>query len=410
VITVDNSMDGDYEYRYTFGGINCENEDVVTVTIINLNDVSATLPAYCETGMLVSLPDGIPAGGSWVYNGNPLPNNELDISALGPGLFVLEYVVEATTSANQVCTNAFPVDLFIDALPRPMVEIPSDLCIDEPETVINNTTEQYSSWTWDLGNGTTETGLTPTFEYTETGDYTITLDIQDTVCQQTFTFDVTVSAPPPPLDFALDIMSTDSCELLEVAFINQSQVDPNITDVIYVWDFGNGVTATTTSVNEAPAPVFFEAFDADTTYTVTLSALNSCGPGAPVTASVYVKPKPISRFSADFQLYCSGATVNFINASTGNPEQNIIDLGDGSPLIFDYALDTLSYQYFIGNEAEIFNVRFISINPCGSDTIEFSIEIVPVDVVSAFTVDNNGIFCQNEPVCIMGSATPGATV
>ena len=410
IITIDETMDGDYNYTYTFGGANCENEDIVTVTIINLNDVSASLPDYCETETTVILPDGNPTGGTWIYNGSPLPNNELDISILGPGNFVLDYEVEATTTTNEVCTNSVPVDLFIDALPNPIIEIPTNLCIETPYSIINNTLEQYTSWDWDFGNGTMATGLAPSFNYGMTGDYTITLNIQDTVCQQTFTWDVSVSSPPPPLNFELDILSTDSCELLEVAFINLTNEDPNVTDVIYLWDFGNGMLDTTYSPSEAPDNILFEAFETDTIYTVTLSALTSCGDGEPATATVYVKPIPISQFSADFEVYCSGATVNFVNSSVGNPENTIIDLGDGSPLIFDYPFDTLSYQYFIGDEAETFIVQFISTNPCGSNTIQFPLEIVPVDVVSAFTVEDNGVFCQNSPVCLTNGATPGATV
>ncbi len=410
VITIDGTMEGDYDYTYTFGGANCENQDVVTVNIINLNDLSASLPDFCETETIVTLPDGMPAGGTWLYNGNALANNEINISSIGPGNFVLAYEVEAATSGNDTCTNSIAVNLFIDALPNPIIEIPADLCINVPYTITNNTTEVYTSWNWDFGNGFTATGLTPTFEYSATGDYVITLNIQDTVCQETFTWNVSVSAPPPPLDFALTPLSADSCELLEVSFTNQSQVDLNVTDVIYIWDFGNGMLDTTYSVSESPANVFYEAYDKDTIYTITLSALNNCGDVIPATASVYVKPKPISQFSADFESYCSGATVNFINSSVGNPENTIIDLGDGSPLIFDYPFDTLSYQYFVGEVAEIFTVLFISINPCGRDTVINTVEVFPVDVVAAFTVEDNGVFCQNTDFCLANAATPGATV
>ncbi|MEL6639294.1 MAG: PKD domain-containing protein, partial [Bacteroidota bacterium] len=410
VITIDEAMEGDYVYTYTFGAINCANADELVINLINLNEVSASLPDYCETEQVVALPDGNPSGGTWLYNGTPLPNNELDIASLGAGSFVLDYAVEAMTSTGERCTNDVPVDLFIDALPAPIITIPTNLCINVPQVIANATTEEYASWQWDLGNGTTATGLNPTLNYNATGNYTITLDIQDTVCQQTFTWEVAVSSPPPPLALELEVLSTDSCELLEVAFINQSQVDPNVTDVIYAWDFGNGMMDTTYSADEAPDNVYFEAFDADTIYTVTLSAVNSCGMVTPAQAEVYVKPIPISQFSTEFETYCSGATINFINASVGNPENTIIDLGDGSPLIYDYPLDTLSHQYFVGERADTFRVQFISTNPCGSDTISFPVEILPVDVVSAFTVEGDGVFCQNSPLCLTDGATPGATV
>ncbi len=410
VITIDATLNGDYEYFYTFGGANCENQDAVTVTFINLNGVSANPLNFCEDAGIIVLPDGMPIGGTWLYNGAALPNNELNITALGAGDFILEYEVEVPTSANDTCVNAIPVNLFIDALPNPIIEIPADLCINEIYTIINNTTEEYNSWSWDFGNGTTATGLNPTFEYTSTGDYVITLEIQDTICLQVFTWNVAVSSPPPPLDFAINILSADSCELLEVAFVNQSQVDPNVTDVIYIWDFGNGVLDTTYSVSEVPDNVFFEAYEGDTIYTVTLSALNNCGAVIPAIATVYVKPIPISQFSADFESYCSGATANFVNSSVGNPDHTIIDLGDGSPLLYDYPFDTLSHQYFVGDVAETFTVQFISFNDCGQDTIVFFIEVVPVDVVAAFTVEDNGIFCQNTPFCFTNAASPGAEV
>lgn len=409
-ITLDNSMDGDYTYNYTiFPNSSCEDTDNVVITFINLNGITAPSLSYCETEGNVPLPDGNPSGGTWSYNGNNL-NGSLNIQDFTPGNYTLQYEVESS-STNALCQASVDVPLFIDGLPVPDIIIPDEFCINEADTIMNNTTESYTSWSWDFGNGSTSTAIQPVVTYTNTGDYTITLIIQDTICSDTFSWMTHVSSPPPPLDFSMTLSATDSCEILTASFINTSVVDTNVSDVTYLWDYGNGQTDTTYSINETPLDMDYDAFDDDTIYYITLTALSSCGEAEVIGFdSIYVKPMPVSGFGAQFETYCSGAQVQFVNSSVGNPDNSIIDLGDGSPLLYDYPNDTLTHQYWTGDEPDTIYVTFISSNECGIDTIIDTIQIIPVQVVAGFTTEGDGTYCAGLPICLQNVATPGAEV
>lgn len=121
-----------------------------------------------------------------------------------------------------------------------------------------------TSWSWTFGDGGTSTAQNPSYSYAAAGTYTVTLTVGNGTCQNTLTRTnyVTVSAVPVA---AFTGAPTSGTAPLAVTFTNQSTGNPTS----YSWNFGDGGTST------AASPTY--SYATPGTYTVTLTATNSCG-------------------------------------------------------------------------------------------------------------------------------------
>lgn len=116
---------------------------------------------------------------------------------------------------------------------------PDMTCVNTPVTFTDGSNPPPLSATWDFGDGTTSSGLTPSKTYSTNGTYTVTLTNQYASCSGTATKTVQVANPPAPT-FTAD--KTISCSApLTVNFTDQTTPAP----AQWLWDFGDGSTSTT---------------------------------------------------------------------------------------------------------------------------------------------------------------------
>lgn len=179
-----------------------------------------------------------------------------------------------------------------------------------------NTYDQVTSYLWNFGTGgATSTGATPTFIYTDSGTYNVSLTVTTSGgCTETYTLQDAVRVGPLPTpQFTSDL--TDACADPGIHFINQSQ---HATD--YLWQFGDG----STSADENPQHIF-----QDTGWVnVSLTAINN-GCQNKITKTHYAHIKPaVSRFK--FRPDCTNPlTIMFTNQSIGSTTWNW-NFGDGA--------------------------------------------------------------------------------
>lgn len=227
------------------------------------------------------------------------------------------------------------------------------------------------TYTWDFGDGTTDTGISVTHEYTEIDEYDVVLTVSDGSKEGIDTITITVTDGSPVAN--LYASETSGVAPLEVTFDASASVDPTENGLTYFWDFGNGVTAST-----AEATIVYEEIG---DFVVTLTVTNVDGVSDSETTIISVND---GSFSCAFDTPTASALPS-INSSF----ENVYVLGEGGPnldnvsaLTINWDLDNSGlYQFSIntnngqpnwwndlmGNATQNFNSANPSITISGSD-------------------------------------------
>ena len=142
-----------------------------------------------------------------------------------------------------------------------------------------------SGYTWDFGDGTTGTGVSPSHDYGAAGTYDVTLTVTDSAGSKGSVTNPVVVHLPPTANF------THTESGLESTFDpSNSTTTGGATISGYLWNFGDGSTSTLAT------PV--HTFPATGTYNVRLTVTDSQGAtSSPVVKSVTVKA--FDAFAAD---------------------------------------------------------------------------------------------------------------
>ncbi|MGI4750406.1 MAG: PKD-like domain-containing protein [Janthinobacterium lividum] len=174
---------------------------------------------------------------------------------------------------------------------------------------------------------------------------------------------------------------TKGCGPLTVTFSNASSPQNLAT---YSWNFGNG--STSTQVNPGPVTYVARTDGKDTTYTITLKAMTTCGIRT-ATSTVLVRPKPISIFTPDKTTGCSPLTVNFNNTSPGTGNTYTYDFGDGTTLVTQDN-QPVNHTYIAANN-KTFTVKMTAQNECGISVTSYKISISPNTVLPQLIVNGD---------------------
>lgn len=201
------------------------------------------------------------------------------------------------------------------------------------------------NWTWDFGDGNTDTTQNPQHTFGNTGTFNVCLIINNACGADTHCNNVSVTCAAPNANY------TGQATGLSVAFTNTS-----ISGVTWFWDFGDGDT----SVMEHP----IHTYDTTGTYTACLIANNPCGTDTFCQqVSVTVIP-PVSLFG--YQV--TGTTVMFSDSSSGVPTTWSWDFGDGN----SSSSPSPTHNYATSGS---YNACLTVTNGAGSDTSCQSISI-----------------------------------
>ena len=205
-----------------------------------------------------------------------------------------------------------------------------------------------TSWSWDFGDGGTSTSQNPSHTYTSAGTYTVALTATNSAGSDTETKTgyITVTTVPTA-DFSGSPTSGEAP--LTVSFTNNSSGATS-----YSWDFGDGGTSTSQNPSHE--------YTAAGTYTVALTATNSCGSDTE-TKTDYITvtcTAPVANFSGSPTSGEVPLTVSFTDASTGATSWSW-DFGDGGTS----TSQNPSHTY---TAAGTYTVALTATNYCGSDT------------------------------------------
>lgn len=227
---------------------------------------------------------------------------------------------------------------------------------------------------WDFGDATSSVLANPTHAYIDTGIFVVNLIVEDpATCKDTSQQIIRITEAPIP-GFVLS--ADQGCAPLSIGFTNTSIRNGGT----YAWDFGNGQTFTGAT---PPTQTYLQGQD-DTTYTITLTITNDCGPTT-ITDTITVFPQPQVQVGTQVSSGCSPLFIDFGNTTLGNPTNYFWDLGfngqtstDSIPLGMYYTTDTVT---------SVYTITLVATNQCGSDTGSSQITVLPNDLNPIFNTD-----------------------
>lgn len=213
--------------------------------------------------------------------------------------------------------------------------------------------DNITNWSWDFGDGGTDTVRHPDHVYTSPGTYTVSLEVTNAGGSNTSTRTgyIKVFDPVPVADFTAS--PTSGGEPLTVQFFDTSTGSPTS----WHWDFGDGATSPLQS------PV--HTYAAPGTYTVALTAGTSGG-STTLVRPAYIQVSqlfPVADFTATPTLGGVPLNVTFTDLSTGTPTAWSWDFGDGN----NSTAQDPSHEYA---SPGLYTVTLTVSNSFGSDSLE----------------------------------------
>ena len=385
---------GEHQYQYVYqGGSSCELSTWINVELLDpgLDLELGEDEEICEGAAFFTLSPAHPTGGRWTGPG--IINNEtgeIDLSFLNPGqTYEYQYCIESSLVDN--CVACAIREFTLNPEPVAAFVVDEFACAGDPFNPVNNSTGGQSYF-WDFGDGNSSTQRNPTHVYSNSGNYTVSLEVSSPEgCSQAYSLDLLV-VEAPIADF--EIPENEGCEPFDLELINLgSGYLPAFT-----WVIGND------SIDgENPGIIELYAGEADSIYNIQLIASNACGYDL-VESTVRVFPMPLAEFGLSEPFGCSPFEVFFSNTSTGNPDEFFWDFGNGNTSI---DLNPGSQIYTVDSTFLDFTIELIAENHCGRDTHQREIRVFPPNV-TAFIEMPAVEACAPHQLQPASFSTPGA--
>jgi PKD repeat protein len=233
----------------------------------------------------------------------------------------------------------------------------------------NTSSSNATSFDWQFPGGTPSSSTAqtpPAIVYAVPGTYTVTLTASNSAGSSTSTQTIVVNGGPTA-NFSATVSG------LTATFVNGSS-----NGTTYDWTFGDGGSSSDANPTHDYA--------ADGTYTVVLTATNSCGTST-FTQNVVITTAPGAGFSVSTSSGCAVLTVNFTDISSGNPVSWAWDFPGGTPSSSTEQNPTVQYSV-----SGVYDVTLV-VTSVGGGTSSFTqpgIITVNGTPLAGFTSSSNG--------------------
>jgi gliding motility-associated-like protein len=255
---------------------------------------------------------GISSTENWMFS-NGITSSDANpvISFAAAG----SYQATLTVTSAQGCISTATNPVTVYNAPVAMFST-NGSCENEAISFLDRSSSQDGaivSWTWNFGDGGATVQQDPTHNYSGAGTYTATLfAVSEFGCADTATMAIVIHERP---DAGISV--SPACAGTPV---NISATGSNIST--YLWDLGNGQTATTAS--------FTQVFAQAGSHPVHLTAMNTFGCSDEADATVTIHPNPVTGFVTN--PVCVGDRTIFSNSTTvptGSIASYAWNFGDG---------------------------------------------------------------------------------
>jgi gliding motility-associated-like protein len=224
-----------------------------------------------------------------------LPNPTATYTTQNTYTIKLYYTTQDGCSDSVIATNA----LIVGNKPRTAFSInPQIACANETIQFTDNTPPPVNEWVWLFGDGATSTAQNPTYMYSDTGFFNVTLITINNGCRDTLTKNNAVYIKPPIAIFEV----VNNCSTPYV----KNFTDLSIGAETWLWNFGEPAAgANNTSIN--PNPV--HTYATTGVYTVTLIVTNGTCSYTRTQQVNVVDEQP--NFQAAQTVLCKGVSTSF---------------------------------------------------------------------------------------------------
>lgn len=310
-------------FSIDYGG--CVSSDTVTVDVnpipvpqFNVSPLSGCTPLDVAINNTTIDEPGLMY--SWSYgNGTSstgiLPVNPTYSASSNDTSYTIQLVIESQNG----CIDSLAQIVTVHPLPNAIFTILDDtVCLGTPMLFANNSTGA-SNYLWDFGDGTTSTTISPSHTYSGVGSFTVTMvAYSSSGCSDTVSTSIFIDSIPLPT-----FTNSIECFGNTTIFTNTSTGSP----VSYVWDFGDGTPADTST---HPSHLY----SASGSYLVSLTATNSVYCSNSISQLVQVNEVPVADFG--WSPTCEGQNMNFTDLSLNTPIGWAWDFGDGNTALVQH--------------------------------------------------------------------------
>ena len=222
-----------------------------------------------------------------------------------------------------------------------------------------------NTWFWDFGDGTQSTEQNPLHVYTASGNNTVTLKItNDKGCYSVLTKSsyIRVSA-----GVTSKFTNTQALTCKPPFSINFNASSTGSGNLSYLWDFGDGTTATTKTSSHV--------YNTTGNYSVSLTTTSSNGCSDTLVKTSLINTQDINTsFTVPDQI-CINVPLSFLNTSTPKPDSSLWKFGDGST-----SSDTTPVKTYA--TAGTYKVTLYNTYSYCKDSVKKSITIAPNPVAN----------------------------
>jgi gliding motility-associated-like protein len=238
------------------------------------------------------------------------------------------YYIQSTSGAG--CSVIEDVVVTIMQPPTPIIGADnlsgcSPLCVN----FSNSLSSSNSSWSWSFGTAESSSLAEPTYCFSNSGKYNVTLTVTDQNGCSANTSPITITVHPTPIANFSTSSNTVSMlnENYSIEYYNQSSSDV----VSWFWDFGTG---TTISPNQPDPVVDYTGINSGN-YTTTLTVYNSYGCSDQITSEIVVESYFAFFIPNAFTPNNDGANETFFGKGVGITEYNLTIFDRWGEVIFE---------------------------------------------------------------------------
>ncbi|MFM9945097.1 MAG: PKD domain-containing protein [Bacteroidia bacterium] len=302
------------------------------------------------------------------------------------------YNVKLTANNANSCMDVITKQVIV--FPNPTANFTvTDRCIGQT-LAFTNTSAGANDVTWQFGDGNSSNSYNPSYTYTNSGTYNVTLNVKSVNgCVNSVSKSVTVFSGPK---VGFSINDNGQC-INSNTFVYTDNSTVSTGTITRAWNLGDGSTSTATNPSRTYA--------SSGNYNVKLVVTSSNGCKDSAMSSVMVFPKPTANFTINNVAQCfKGHGFSFSDASTisSGSMNRVWNLGDGTTIGGSNAIKS-----YLSPGTYIIRLTVSSDLGCVDSTSQ-SVTVNPSPVAS-FDF-NDQVQCLNGNVFNFTNTTQGATV